>query len=77
LPLQKQDKGRKVKFESVREYPVKARGGMEVQWLSFLILALDQSEWSALSLGRLTSGLIEWEERWAQKPAWRLPITEI
>lgn len=30
FPLQKQNKGRKVKFESVREHAVKAHGGMEV-----------------------------------------------
>lgn len=77
LPLQKQNKGRKVKFESVREHAVKAHGGKDVQRLSFLTLALDGSEWSALRLGHLTSGLNEWEERWAPEPAWTLPITEI
>jgi len=61
LPLQKQNKGRKLKFESVCEHAVKDRGGMEVQCLSFLILALDGSERSALRLGRLTPGLNERE----------------
>ena len=64
-------------FESVRERAVKVHGGMEVRCLVFLTLALDGSEWSALRLGSLTSGLSEWEEGWAPKPAWTLPRTEI
>jgi hypothetical protein len=61
LLLLKQNKGRKLKFESVCEHVVKDRGGMEVQCLSFLILALDGIERSALRLGRLTPGLNERE----------------
>jgi hypothetical protein len=41
LPLKKQNKGRKLKFESVREHEVKAHDGMQVQCLSYLTLALD------------------------------------